>query len=131
MRLEASDLGALRAAAQELGLTSFDINLGPAMNVPGFIEILKRGLDFPDWAGDNLDALYDGLTDLSWQPARGYIIILTGAEALRANPTSFAVFNEVLASAVDEWKRRGIPFWVFYCSGDGPTPDKVLPSVWS
>ena len=33
---------------------------------------------------------------------------------LAASPTAFAAFNEVLASAVDERKRREMPFWVFY-----------------
>lgn len=30
------------------------------------IDAIGEALDFPDWAGRNLDALYDLLTDLEW-----------------------------------------------------------------
>ena len=113
-RLERKDLPALRQAADELKQAFFSVDLGHAKNVPGFIKALKRDLDFPDWFGGNLDALYDCLTDFSWHPAPGYVITLDGSEALRANPTSFAAFNEVLASAVEAWQTRNIPFRIFY-----------------
>ena len=112
--LARQDLPALRQAADELEQAFFSVDLGSARNVPGFIKALKRDLDFPDWFGGNLDALHDCLTDFSWHPAPGYVILLDGLSSLSASPTSFAAFNQVLASAVEEWKLRDIPFWVFY-----------------
>lgn len=117
-RLARADLPALRQAADELGQAFFSVNLENARNVPGFIRALKRDLNFPDWFGSNLDALHDCLTDFSWRPAPGYVIALDGSEALRANPTSFAAFNEVLASVVEAWQERNIPFRVFYLQDD-------------
>ena len=76
-------------------------------------------LDFPDYYGNNLDALNDCLTDFSWRPAPGYVITLDGLSKLTASPTSFAAFNQVFASAVEEWKARDTPFWVFYLT-DAP-----------
>ena len=58
------------------------------------------------------------MTDFSWHPAPGYVITLTGSEALSANPTSFAAFNAVLSSVVEEWKMRSTPFWIFYVQDD-------------
>jgi RNAse (barnase) inhibitor barstar len=113
-RLADKDLPALTQAAEELGHTVFNVDLKNARNVPGFIRALKRDLHFPDWFGGNLDALNDCLTDFSWAPAPGYIITLSDADALSANPTSFAAFNAVLANAVDNWQARGIPFRIFY-----------------
>ena len=113
-RLARQDLPALRQAADELGQAFFSVDLTSAKNVPGFIKAFKRDLDFPDWFGGNLDALHDCLTDFSWRPAPGYVITLTGCEALSASPTGFAILNEVLASAVDSWQARNIPFRVFY-----------------
>lgn len=113
-RLAARDLPALIKAADELGQAVFTVDLQHARNVPGFIKALRRDLHFPDWFGGNLDALHDCLTDFSWHPAPGYIILLRGVEALSAHPASFAAFNEVLASAVDEWQTRNIPFRIFY-----------------
>ena len=119
-RLSRTDLPALRQAADELKQAFFSVDLGSARNVPGFIRALSRDLDFPEWFGGNLDALNDCLTDFSWCPATGYVITLDGSEALRANPTSFAVFNEVLASVVEAWQLRNIPFRVFYLQDDPP-----------
>lgn len=126
-RLARQDLPALRQAADELKQAFFSVNLGDAKNIPSFIKALNRDLDFPDWFGDNLDALHDCLTDFSWRPAPGYVITLEGCEALRANPTSFAMFNEVLASAVDSWQTRDIPFRVFYVQDDPAVPRDASP----
>ena len=112
--LARQDLPALRQAADELEQAFFSVDLGNARNVPGFIKALQRDLSFPDWFGGNLDALHDCLTDFSWRPAPGYVITLDGSETLRANPTSFAIFNEVLVSAIEGWQERNIPFRVFY-----------------
>ena len=113
-RLARKDLPALTLAADELGLAVFHVDLQTARNVPGFIKALMRDLHFPDWFGGNLDALNDCLTDFSWRPAPGYVITLSGVEALRATPTSFAALNAVLANAVDAWQARGVPFRIFY-----------------
>ena len=113
-RLADKDLPALRQAADELGLASFHVDLRSARNVPGFIRALKRDLEFPEWFGGNLDAVNDCLTDFSWRPAPGYVITLSGFASLSANQTSFAALNAVLASAVEAWQERRIPFQIFY-----------------
>lgn len=113
-KLARADLDGMLQAADELKLACFHVDLKDARNVPGFIRAMKRDLKLPEWFGNNLDALNDCLTDFSWHPAPGYVILLDGLSSLSASPTSFAAFNQVLASAVEEWKLRDIPFWVFY-----------------
>ena len=125
-RASFKDLPALKEAATALGLAYFSVDLHTAANVPGFIKALKRDLHFPDWFGDNLDALNDCLTDFSWHPAPGYVIAFNNIEMLRANPTSFAALNEVIACAVEEWQARNIPFWVFYVTEDS-APTQARP----
>jgi len=128
-KLARKDLPGLKKAADELKLAFFSVDLQNAHNVPDFIKAMNRDLGFPDWFGGNLDALNDCLTDFSWHPAPGYVITLSGSESLRANPTSFAAFNEVLASAVEEWKARNMPFWVFYVHDNpAPTGEQTLSS---
>ena len=122
-RLASKDVPALEKAAAQLKQAFFKVDLRRASNVPGFIRALQRDLAFPEWFGGNLDALNDCLSDFSWQPAPGYVIVLTGSTALRANPTSLAAFNEVLASAVDVWRARAIPFRVFYVDDAAPAAD--------
>ena len=112
--LAPKDLPALKKAASELGQAFFEVDLAQARNVPGFIKALRRDLAFPDWFGGNLDALNDCLGDFSWHPAPGYVIVMKHSESLRATPTSFAALSEVLASAVEAWDARAVPFKVFF-----------------
>lgn len=67
---------------------------------------------FPEYTGRNWDALQDNLGDLSWLgPADGYLIVLTGWAAFRAEaPADAAVVESILASAAAEWSGRGTPF---------------------
>ena len=113
-RLARKDLPALQQAAEQLGQAFYLVDLSRARNVPGFVKALKRDLQLPEWFGHNLDALNDCLTDFSWNPAPGYVIVLSGAEALKLTPTTFAALNEVLSCAVETWNERGTPFRIFY-----------------
>lgn len=113
-RLAPADLPALEAAAHELGQAMYRVDLSQARNIPGCLRAFKRDLALPDWFGNNLDALYDCLTDFSWKPAPGYVIVISGSAALRQFPTTFAACSEVLASAVDAWQGRSEPFRIFF-----------------
>ena len=113
-KLARQDLAALKQAAAELKQACLMVNLADAKTVPGFIEAISRDLSFPEWFGGNLDALHDCLTDLSWLPASGYVIVLDRFSALQGNPTSFAVLNAVLSSVVEEWQTRNVPLKIFY-----------------
>lgn len=41
------------------------INCGAINTMSEFHEMISHELDFPDWYGNNLDALYDCLTDIT------------------------------------------------------------------
>ena len=99
-KLARRDLPALKQAAVELKQACLMVSLSGAKTIPGFIKAISRDLSFPEWFGGNLDALHDCLTDLSWLPASGYVIVLDNFSALQGNPTSFAVLNAVLSSVV-------------------------------
>lgn len=45
-------------------MNTVTINCASIKNAEQFHEALARGLDFPEWYGHNLDALYDCLTDI-------------------------------------------------------------------
>ncbi|HEX7308344.1 barstar family protein [Lentzea sp.] len=40
------------------------------------IAAIAKALDFPSWFGQNLDALHDSLTDLSWLPEGEYVLVV-------------------------------------------------------
>lgn len=55
-------------------------------------KILRDTLDFPAWYGDNLDALYDCLTDLN-----GVLLVLCFADAVKG---ALGAYGESLLAAL-------------------------------
>lgn len=90
----------------------------------GKAALLRRfaaALEFPDWFGGNWDALEDCLTDLSWVPAPGYLVLIEGAGTLAAD--DFTVMREVLESAARFWSARGVPFYAVFVAGPRSLPE--------
>ena len=76
-------------------------------------EIAEQ-LQFPDWFGENLDALADCLSALSWLPSEGYVLMLehTGEWRTREADT-FATVLEILNDTAQRWAASRVPFWAF------------------
>jgi hypothetical protein len=61
-------------------------------------------LEFPDYFGQNWDALEECLADLEWLPAKGYVWCFTNAESiLPDDEEEFATFLEVMSDAGEAW----------------------------
>lgn len=81
-----------------------------------FLREIGEALDFPDWYGENFDALADCLTDVD--DGDGTIVLWDGWGALaRQEPRAFSVALSVLGTRVNA--DRGGPFAVLL-RGDGP-----------
>lgn len=111
-REELADAGSL------FGLRVIPLSASDLTTVPELMAALAAALEFPDWFGQNLDALMDCLTDLSWQDegeegGRGYLLLLTGLAGIQASdPDGLEKLLEVLAVAAEVWQADGVPFWV-------------------
>ncbi|MFT4173780.1 MAG: barstar family protein [Rhodocyclaceae bacterium] len=100
-------------AATPLGYNAYRIDLGLATDKHSLLSLFARSLHFPDWFGDNWDAAAECLTDLSWEEADGYMLILQRVEALRKfDARTLDTFYDVLREAADVWRQDGTPFWV-------------------
>ncbi|MEU5690505.1 barstar family protein [Actinosynnema sp. NPDC020468] len=44
------------------------------------LEAIGEALDFPDYYGRNLDALYDLASDLSWLPVGEHVLVWSGGD---------------------------------------------------
>jgi RNAse (barnase) inhibitor barstar len=90
------------------------VDLAKVRSKSNLLAALAKALDFPDWFGHNWDALQDCLTDLSWRPAPGYVVVLENCEGLAASsPEAFETALEVLRHAARWWAGEQVPFWVF------------------
>jgi len=82
------------------------------------LENMASALGFPEWFGQNWDALEDCLTDLSWRDATGHVLIIE-----RATPGGdLGVLVEILRSSAEFWAGRGKPFFAVFVD-----PQRALP----
>ena len=113
-RLPASGQSALVEAAAAAGLCYHVCQLEDSEEVEDALELIGEGLDLPKWYGRNFDALYDCLTDLTWQESAATVIVLTGCDGLHAaEPEGWRTLISVFVSAAEFWRDEDIPFWVF------------------
>lgn len=73
------------------------------------LEAIAKALRFPDWFGNNWDALEDCLGDLSWREGEGHVLLLRDWQALPSD--DLGVLVDVLRSSAEFWSGRGRPFF--------------------
>lgn len=97
-----ADITARQAAreAEERGASVHVLDGSDLTNKRMTLDGIAAVLDFPEWTGRNLDALYDCLTDLSWLPEGEHVLIWTGANTLASyDPKTFQRLKAVLQEA--------------------------------
>src|SRR5215210_353127 len=108
-----ADGSSMRAHFAGSGADCFDIDLARARTKEQLLDAFARSLSFPATFGRNWDALADALQDLSWMPARAYVLHLQDAASIRrALGAQWQTALEVLSATATYWKRRGTPFIV-------------------
>jgi RNAse (barnase) inhibitor barstar len=111
---------ALYSLAGSLGFDVVRIDLAACGDKTSFLERTAETLAFPAWFGQNWDAFFDCLADLSWRPARGYVLLLEHADTMRRDaPEALDTALAILGDAASAWESRGVPFRVFV-SAPGP-----------
>lgn len=81
----------------------------------------SRALSFPEYFGHNWDALEECLADFEWLPAKGYILLISDAQAvLPDDEEEYETLLEVLNDAGEAWSKgqtadgRSAPFHVVF-----------------
>lgn len=111
----------VRHAVDHAGWTFGYVDGLHAQTKTEFLREIGEALDFPDWYGQNFDALADCLTDVD--DGDGTILLWDGWGALaRGEPRAFSVALSVFGTRVNA--DRGGPFAVLL-RGDGPDPPGV------
>ncbi len=112
--LPAHDIATLAEVATERRFAVFRVNLAGCTESSEVLERLAEQLYFPDWFGQNWDALADCLTDFSWREAEGYVLVFEQLGDFRAaGDDDFDTLIEILSDASASWSVLGIPFWAF------------------
>ena len=103
------------ATLAELGLEQLDLDTARVASEAGLLAELARAFRFPDYFGGNWDAADECLRDLSWLPARGYVLRIPNAESLwRSLPVATGRLVETWLFCAGEWARRGVSFHLVF-----------------
>lgn len=121
------DIALLQAIIGDAGLLARRLDLCGCTDKPGLLARMANAFDIPDGRGRNWDALGDALRDLAWLPARGYALLVDGADDLRnADEAVFDTLLALLDEASAEWATQEVPFWAFMALPDEEFEDTDL-----
>lgn len=91
---------AAHALAEARGQRALAHLVGPVTSKADALDAIGVAMGCPSWYGRNLDALYDCLVDLSWQPAGAHVLIWSGHRQLQtADPDGYRAVLAVLDDA--------------------------------
>ena len=127
--LDASRSGVYRAARAE---PIMDAARGSALSLvkihahgkEALLKAIAAALDFPDWFGENWDALEDCLCDLSWRKSAGHVLVFEQAR----EGDELGVLIDVLRSAAEYWAGRDKPFFAVFID---PARALALPDLFA
>lgn len=92
-----------------------------------FLAASARALRFPAYFGRNWDAFEECITDLSWLPAPGYVLLYEAPNHFAAaQPHAWQTALAVLGNAVSYWRDKDVPFYVLLRKSGGAAPDLPL-----
>lgn len=87
--------------ARQRGATPHVVDGSQLSTKRGTLDAIAAALSFPEWAGRNLDALYDCLIDLSWLPVGEHVLIWSGHRMLAEHdPRTYQGVTSVLRDAM-------------------------------
>lgn len=111
----------LSTMASERGLGLFELDAEGVKAKEAFLKLAAAKLDFPDYFGENWDAFEDCLTDLSWQQAKGYIILVKSVDGFAAtSPDDFATAVDIFNEAAEFWAGQRRVMLVLLQGNAGP-----------
>ncbi|GAA5180471.1 barstar family protein [Niveibacterium umoris] len=114
---------ALQRAAEQRRYITAAIDLPRDVSPPTIFEGFASAMRFPEWFGNNWDALADCLSDLSWLDEEGYLIILRGCgRAFPKHEGNWAMLMDILKESAAFWQREGVPFCVLVDEGPQDLP---------
>jgi RNAse (barnase) inhibitor barstar len=105
----------LSQLCQEYNCKLFYLDGERIFDKPGFFQSCLGAMDLPEYFGNNWDAWEDCLTDLSWCQASSYLLVYPKSQNFASHsPQDWAIFLDVLSSAISYWEEQKTPFSVIF-----------------
>lgn len=111
----------VQAAARRARFAYFHVEGKNVTRKEQLLAHVATALRFPEYFGDNWDALEECLTDLSWIDAPGYVIYFDHIDLLlEKHPDQVETFVEICRDAVGSWKEDGTAMIVLLSGAMAP-----------
>jgi hypothetical protein len=118
----------ITAAASEYNWQGFVLDGRAVQDKDSFMQVCAAALHFPSYFGYNWDAFEECLTDLSWAPAHGYLILYDDVWRFAHHaPHDWATALIIFRNAAALWQARGVPMIVLLRRTGGAVG--VLPTL--
>lgn len=93
----------------------FNFDAANKLSEQTFLSQIAVAMQFPEYFGNNWDALDECLRDLSWVPASGYVLVVHNARHLwKHSPEIAGKFVESWLFAAEQWATERIPFHLIF-----------------
>jgi barstar (barnase inhibitor) len=114
------DARAIASSAASAGLLVAYVDIGHAHDKEHFAEHVAEALRFPDPSALDWNPFADGLKDLSWLQAKGWVVILEKSKHFcGGHRAEFEQAMQAMAGAAEHWRGRGKPFWTLIGGPEG------------
>lgn len=98
-----------------LGLAVMEGSVARVTTDKDLFAVVSTAMQFPDYFGNNWDALDECLGDMDWLPADGYLLILRDAACgWSQSPRSLGRFVTAWLEASEYWTGNQIPFHLVF-----------------
>ncbi|MBW4692031.1 MAG: barstar family protein [Lyngbya sp. HA4199-MV5] len=106
---------ALVTLSQKQGARLFYLNGAGISDKTEFLQAIATAMSFPDYFGQNWDALEDCLTDLDWLNGDRIVLLYDQPDRFaQADSSEWLVALDILRSTVDYWLTNDRAFSVFF-----------------
>ena len=97
------------------GIKAFEIRGEKVRSVDDLFSCIAAAMEFPDYFGNNWNALDECLRDLEWHDAKGYVLVVHDAEELwRRETRVMGTFLQSWLFSAEEWGRHDTPFHLIF-----------------
>jgi RNAse (barnase) inhibitor barstar len=98
----------------ERGIVSAVVD-APGATTASLLQAVSAALRFPDYFGENWDALDDCLKDMAWLPAAGCVLFVYQARCLwQQNGEDAARLLEAWLVAAEFWAEKSVPLHLVF-----------------
>ena len=105
----------VKTGFDSLGLKAREGSIADVKTDEDLFAVVASAMQFPDYFGNNWDALDECLGDMDWLPAEGYLLVLRNAsKGWSRNPYVLGRFVTAWLEASEYWKEGEIPFHLVF-----------------